>query len=85
MAVQKTKKSNGDNIPQNLKPAVDIKEKIRKHIADINDRISEEDIRDAQMPAEESEDEKNALLTENKGANKANDKETPWDTVEGGD
>ena len=85
MAVQKTNESNGDNIPQNLKPVVDIKEKIRKHIADINDRITEEDIRDAQMPAEESEDEKDALLAENKGADKANDKETPWDTVEVGD
>lgn len=85
MAPKKTKRDDGDNIPQNSKPVLDLKEKIRKHISDINDTISDEDIRDAQLPAEEMKEEKSALLAENEQAEEANEQKTPWTTIEGGD
>jgi hypothetical protein len=82
--------TSGDNIPQKKKKQISIKEKVRKHITDINDVISDEDIRDAQpdtgIIAEEI-DKKEFELEQNAEVNEGNEKEeekkpvTPWDVL----
>jgi hypothetical protein len=88
MAKQVRTSRNGENIPQKTK-TTKLKEKVRKHIADINDVITDEDIRtslpdNAEMNKEIEKKEKE--LEENAKVNEGNKKdgETPltaWDVI----
>jgi hypothetical protein len=81
---------DGDNIPQKKKrKRTTLKEKVHKHITDINDVISEEDIRDAQIDKGSMEtdiEKKEEELENNAEVNGGNAKEgkkkvTSWDVL----
>ena len=89
MAKQAKAPTSGDNIPQKKK-GISLKAKVRKHITDINDVISDADIRDARPETTEEitehaqqmekELEKNAEV--NDGNAKDGKKNlTPWDVL----
>lgn len=90
MAKQARKQTSGDNIPQKKKKTVSAREKVRKHISDINDVISEDDIRNVTVDKKDEErtiEKKEDMLEENSKMNEGNQKEgkksiTPWDVLD---
>jgi len=89
MAKQVRTSRNGENIPQKKKISK-LKEKVRKHITDINDVITEEDIRTSipdNTDITKEVDKKEQELEENAKVNDGNEKDngktplTPWDVV----
>ena len=89
MAKQVRTSRIGENIPQKKKISK-LKEKVRKHITDINDVITDEDIRTSipdnteinkEIEKKEKELEDNAKV--NEGNEKDNGKTplTPWDVI----
>jgi hypothetical protein len=88
MAKQVRASRNGDNIPQKKK-LTRLKEKVRKHINDINDVITDEDIRTSipdnteinrEIEKKEKELEENAKVNEG-NAKDGNTPLTPWDVI----
>ena len=88
MADQLPSKENGDKIPRKKSPEKGtIKEKVHKHISDINDVITGEDIRDAKIDTgelEEAIEEKEALLENDVDDNDANKKPVQKDDLKSG-
>jgi hypothetical protein len=91
MAKQVITRTDGENIPQKTKKTKStLKDKVRKHITDINDVISDEDIRDAQIDTstiKEEVEKKEEELEKNAEVNEGNEKEgkkkvTPWDVLD---
>jgi hypothetical protein len=90
MAKQTRPLTSGDNIPQKTKKGLTTKEKVRKHVSDINDVITDEDIRDSHIGTTDIEAEvekKKKELESNAEVNEGNEKEgkkavTPWDVLD---
>jgi hypothetical protein len=91
MSKQVSPLADGDKIPQkSKKKQTTLKDKVRKHITDINDVISDEDIRDAQpdtVTIENEVEKKKKELEKNSEVNEGNEKEgkkpiTPWDVLD---
>lgn len=88
MAKQARAARNGDKIPQKKK-STKLKDKVRKHITDINDVITDEDIRTSIPDNAEINKEierKTQELDENAKVNEGNKKGdgeplTPWDVI----
>lgn len=88
MAKQVRAGRNGENLPQKKK-ITKLKEKVRKHINDINDVITDEDIRTSLPDNTEINKEiekKEKELEENSKVNEGNKKNgetplTPWDVI----
>jgi hypothetical protein len=90
MPKQPKKTPNGDKLPQKKDAKNSLKDKMRKHIHDINDVITDADIRDADISnttTEEDINQKEKELKENARFNEGNagsdkTKITPWDTLD---
>lgn len=89
MAKQVRTSRNGENIPQKKK-LTRLKEKVRKHINDINDVITDEDIRTSipdnaeinkEIEKKEKEFEENAKVNEGNQKDGGNTPLTPWDVI----
>jgi hypothetical protein len=90
MAKQAAINSSGEKIPQKKGKSTKLKDKVRKHITDINDVITDDDIRTSfpdnaeinkEIEKKEKELKENAKV--NEGNKKDNEKApvTPWDVI----
>ncbi len=88
MSPSKKKEPVGNKIPHKSKKPISSKEKVRLHVNDINDLITDDDIRNAKPDTEhikEAIDEKTEELSENSKVNEGvpdeKKKITPWDII----
>ena len=91
MSTQSEETQNGDNIPQKKKnKSNSIKDRVRKHVNNKDDKITDDDIRNAEIDTGEQNEEiekKENELEKNSEVNEGNQKEgrskvTPWDVLD---
>ncbi|HEX7902726.1 MAG TPA: hypothetical protein VF487_02525 [Chitinophagaceae bacterium] len=79
----------GDKIPHKRSESEKLKDKVRKHVSDINDVISDDDIRNSKTDTEEElkeeveKKEDELVATANDGDKNTGKKNiTPWDVLD---
>jgi hypothetical protein len=88
MAKKKAPPADGDKIPQ--KKSTNTKRRVREHISDKNDIITDDDIKSSRIDIEEVKEEiekKETELENNAEVNEGNEaggkkKVTPWDVLD---